>query len=75
VIRPDELVIDSFAGGGGASTGITAALRRPIRHRHAQAATSHSRHGEGAGMTQKQRRNAIKAAAEALSDLRKLPKQ
>lgn len=29
-IRPDELVVDSFAGGGGASTGIEAALRRPV---------------------------------------------
>ena len=26
----DELVVDSFAGGGGASTGIEAALGRPV---------------------------------------------
>lgn len=30
MIRPDELVVDCFAGGGGASTGIEAALGRPI---------------------------------------------
>jgi DNA (cytosine-5)-methyltransferase 1 len=29
-IRPDELVVDNFAGGGGASTGIEAALGRPV---------------------------------------------
>lgn len=29
-ISADELVVDNFAGGGGASTGIEAALRRPI---------------------------------------------
>lgn len=29
-MRPNEIVIDSFAGGGGASTGIEAALGRPI---------------------------------------------
>lgn len=30
MIRSDELVVDCFAGGGGASTGIEAALGRPI---------------------------------------------
>lgn len=30
MIRPDELVVDCFAGGGGASTGIETALGRPI---------------------------------------------
>jgi DNA (cytosine-5)-methyltransferase 1 len=29
-LRDDELVVDSFAGGGGASTGIEAALGRPV---------------------------------------------
>lgn len=29
-LRPGEIVVDSFAGGGGASTGIEWALRRPI---------------------------------------------
>jgi DNA (cytosine-5)-methyltransferase 1 len=29
-IEPDELIVDNFAGGGGASTGIEAALGRPI---------------------------------------------
>ena len=29
-LQPDELVIDNFAGGGGASTGIEAAIGRPI---------------------------------------------
>jgi DNA (cytosine-5)-methyltransferase 1 len=29
-LRDDELIVDSFAGGGGASTGIEAALGRPI---------------------------------------------
>jgi DNA (cytosine-5)-methyltransferase 1 len=27
---PDEMIVDSFAGGGGASTGIEAALGRPV---------------------------------------------
>ena len=27
---PDELIVDSFAGGGGASTGIELATRRPV---------------------------------------------
>jgi len=30
MIRPDELIIDNFAGGGGASTGIEMALGRPV---------------------------------------------
>jgi DNA (cytosine-5)-methyltransferase 1 len=30
MMRPEELVIDNFAGGGGASTGIEAAIGRPI---------------------------------------------
>jgi DNA (cytosine-5)-methyltransferase 1 len=30
LLRPGELVIDSFAGGGGASTGIEAAIGRPV---------------------------------------------
>ena len=30
MIQPDEIVVDCFAGGGGASTGIEAALGRPI---------------------------------------------
>lgn len=30
MIRPDELIVDNFAGGGGASEGIEAALGRPI---------------------------------------------
>jgi DNA (cytosine-5)-methyltransferase 1 len=30
VIRPDEIIVDSFAGGGGASTGIGLALGRPV---------------------------------------------
>jgi DNA (cytosine-5)-methyltransferase 1 len=30
MIRPDELIVDNFAGGGGASSGIEAALGRPI---------------------------------------------
>lgn len=29
-LRPGEIVVDNFAGGGGASTGIEAAIRRPI---------------------------------------------
>lgn len=29
-VSPNELVVDSFAGGGGASTGIEAALGRPV---------------------------------------------
>jgi hypothetical protein len=29
-LDPRELVVDSFAGGGGASTGIEAALGRPV---------------------------------------------
>lgn len=29
-LRPDELVVDNFAGGGGASTGIEAAIGRPV---------------------------------------------
>ena len=29
MIRPDELIVDNFAGGGGASTGIERALGRP----------------------------------------------
>lgn len=29
-LRPDELVVDNFAGGGGASTGIETALERPV---------------------------------------------
>jgi DNA (cytosine-5)-methyltransferase 1 len=29
-IQPDELVVDNFAGGGGASTGIRAGLTRPV---------------------------------------------
>lgn len=27
---PGELVVDNFAGGGGASTGIEAAINRPV---------------------------------------------
>ena len=38
MIRPDELVADNFAGGGGASTGIEQALGRPIDY-----AINHSR--------------------------------
>lgn len=38
MIRPDELVVDNFAGGGGASTGIEEALGRPIDY-----AINHSR--------------------------------
>lgn len=30
MIRPDELIVDNFAGGGGASTGIEAALSRDV---------------------------------------------
>lgn len=30
LLRPEELVVDSFAGGGGASTGIESALGRPV---------------------------------------------
>lgn len=30
VVLPDELVVDNFAGGGGASTGIEAAIGRPV---------------------------------------------
>ncbi|NAX32014.1 DNA cytosine methyltransferase [Vibrio sp. V37_P2S8PM304] len=30
MIRPEELIVDSFAGGGGASTGIEQALGRPV---------------------------------------------
>src|SRR5690348_3742191 len=30
MIRPDELIIDNFAGGGGASEGIERALGRPV---------------------------------------------
>lgn len=29
-LQPDELVVDNFAGGGGASTGIEAAIGRPV---------------------------------------------
>lgn len=29
-LEPDELVVDNFAGGGGASTGIEAAIGRPV---------------------------------------------
>ena len=29
-LLPGELVVDSFAGGGGASTGIEAAIGRPV---------------------------------------------
>jgi site-specific DNA-cytosine methylase len=29
-LRPGEITVDNFAGGGGASTGIEAALGRPI---------------------------------------------
>jgi DNA (cytosine-5)-methyltransferase 1 len=30
VIQPDELIVDNFAGGGGASTAIELALGRPV---------------------------------------------
>lgn len=30
MLNPEELIVDSFAGGGGASTGIEAALGRPV---------------------------------------------
>lgn len=30
IIRPEELIVDNFAGGGGASTGIEQALGRPV---------------------------------------------
>lgn len=30
MIRPDELIVDNFAGGGGASTGIEVALSRDV---------------------------------------------
>ena len=49
-LRPDELVVDNFAGGGGASTGIEAAIGRPvdiaINHDRAAIAMHEANHPE-----------------------------
>jgi DNA (cytosine-5)-methyltransferase 1 len=42
MLRADELVVDNFAGGGGASTGIEAALATfGARSRHVDVAINH----------------------------------